>query len=93
MSRFVDADIAQAVADKNMSAEEAGIVQWALSHTPTANAAPVLLTKWMFAGDGVIECFRCKEVFAASLLPRNFCPNCGGKADSNLFANDVSFVL
>ena len=35
--------------------------------------------KWIFAGDGIIQCTSCDEVYEARVLPRNFCPNCGAK--------------
>lgn len=35
MSRLIDADAAQSIADKELSIEESGIVQHILSHTPT----------------------------------------------------------
>lgn len=38
-----------------------------------------IVGKWIFAGDGIIQCTSCDEVYEARVLPRNFCPNCGAK--------------
>ena len=33
--------------------------------------------RWVFAGDGAVECSACRECVDSDLFPRNFCPNCG----------------
>ena len=35
--------------------------------------------RWIFAGDGIIQCTSCEEVYDARAWPRNYCPNCGAK--------------
>ncbi len=35
--------------------------------------------KWQFAGDGIVECSACEETYDITVLPRNYCPNCGAK--------------
>ena len=35
--------------------------------------------KWQFAGDGIVECSLCEETYDVTVLPRNYCPNCGAK--------------
>lgn len=42
MPRYIDADIAQAIADEELFVDEAGVVQFVLSHTPSADVAPVV---------------------------------------------------
>ena len=39
--RLIDAKIAQHIADVELTPDEAGVVQWVLSHTPTVDAVPV----------------------------------------------------
>lgn len=52
-----------------------------IDDAPTIEAEPVKHGKWSFAGDNVIECSRCGEEYFSSLVPRNYCPNCGAKMD------------
>ena len=33
--------------------------------------------RWVFAGDGIVECAVCSETYDVNMLPRNYCPNCG----------------
>ena len=40
-------------------------------------------SKWVFAGDGIIQCISCDEVYDAREWPRNYCPNCGAKMEDN----------
>lgn len=42
MPRMIDADLAQRIADKNLSVADAGTVQWVLSHTPAVVCAEVV---------------------------------------------------
>lgn len=35
--------------------------------------------KWQFAGDGIIACSTCEETYEITVLPRNYCPNCGAE--------------
>ena len=39
--RLIDAKLAQHIADVELTPDEAGVVQWVLSHTPTVDAVPV----------------------------------------------------
>lgn len=76
MVRFIDANFAQHIANVELSPDNAGIVQWVLSHTPTIDAAIVVYGRWIpcdFAGNA--KCSACGEVFKEC----NFCPNCGAK--------------
>jgi hypothetical protein len=58
MGRMVDANMAQHIANVELSADDAGIVQWVLSHTPTVDAVPVEEVRFHYiciGGDGVPE--------------------------------------
>ena len=46
-----------------------------------ADVAPVRHAKWVFGGDGLVECSVCNETYDVNMLPRNYCPNCGAKMD------------
>lgn len=76
--RLIDANMAQHIANTELSAEEAGIVQWVLSHTPTAEAAPVVHGSWLRQTPFVSRCSVCAEL---STENGHYCPNCGAKMD------------
>lgn len=40
---------------------------------------PVVHGRWVFGGDGIVECTRCNETYDVNTLPRNYCPNCGAR--------------
>jgi polyhydroxyalkanoate synthesis regulator phasin len=40
--------------------------------------------RWQFAGDGIVECSLCEETYDVTVLPRNYCPNCGAKMKVNI---------
>ena len=40
--RLIDADVAQRIADEELTVSDAGTVQFVLSHTPTADAVEVV---------------------------------------------------
>ena len=46
-----------------------------------ADVAPVRHGRWMFGGDGLVECSVCNETYDVNMLPRNYCPNCGAKCN------------
>lgn len=52
-----------------------------VSRFPSADVAPVRHAKWVFGGDGLVECSVCNETYDVNMLPRNYCPNCGAKCD------------
>ena len=45
MARLIDAKLAQHIANVELSHDDAGTVQWVLSHTPTVDAVPVVRCK------------------------------------------------
>ena len=45
--RLINAKFAQHIANVELNPDEAGIVQWVLSHTPTVDAKPVVHAEWM----------------------------------------------
>ena len=84
--RLIDAKFAQHIADVELSRDEAGIVQWVLSHTPTVDAAEVVHGQWvavpssdMMTGKAY-KCSECKKMRYGSFMP-NYCSNCGAKMD------------
>lgn len=51
-----------------------------IHNAPAADVAPVVYGRWLFAGDGVVECSVCHETnIVIPRLPRNYCSNCGAK--------------
>ena len=78
--RVIDADVAQYIADKELSVDEAGAVQFVLAHTPTIDAAPIIHGKWKLHKNGNGTCNVCNFTplyvwdFDRSM---NFCQHCG----------------
>lgn len=53
-------------------------VEFLVSTQPADDVVEVKHGRWLFGGDGLVECSLCEEVYTHSmLLPRNYCPNCG----------------
>ena len=50
MSRYIDADFAQLIADKELDNYDKGIVYWVLAHTPNADVQEVKHGKWIEDG-------------------------------------------
>lgn len=83
--RLIDAKFAQHIANVELSHDDAGIVQWVLSHTPTVDAVEVVHGEWVVCGDGEYVPFMCsacgKTTSWYHAQTANFCPNCGAKMD------------
>ena len=58
--RLIDADVAQRIADEELFCDEAGTVQFVLSHCPTIEAEPV------------VRCCECKRRYDADECPMCF---------------------
>jgi hypothetical protein len=54
-----------------------------IEDAPTADVAEVRHGHWEFAGDCCVECSVCEETYIPTMLPRNFCPNCGARMDGD----------
>lgn len=81
MIRLVDAIFAQHIANVELSDENAGIVQWVLSHTPTIDATLVVHGRWIEKA-GRAKCSACAdECWADSAMEYKYCPNCGSRMD------------
>lgn len=59
----------------------ARLVVQRIRFAPAADVAPVVHGRWVFGGDGIVECTRCNETYDVNTLPRNYCPNCGARMD------------
>ena len=46
--RLIYVDLAQYIANTELSSDSAGIVQWVLSHTPSVDAEPVRHVRWLY---------------------------------------------
>ena len=82
--RVINADLAQEIADRELSAQEAGAVQFVLSHTPTIEAVPVVHGRWVRSEQSVrwLKCSNCDGWItkpSADTPSYNYCPNCGAK--------------
>ena len=84
--RLIDAGMAQEIADKELSTDEAGVVQFVLSHTPTIEAEPVRHGRWVYTSSScswLTAVDRCSYCGAEDegLNNWSYCPNCGAKVD------------
>ena len=88
MARLINATFAQHIANVELSHDDAGIVQWVLSHTPTAEAAEVVHGKWLdvFTGFNFFAA-TCSVCHKRSDLPpiavAKYCPRCGARMDGD----------
>lgn len=92
--RLIDANFAQHIANVELPDDEAGIVQWVLSHTPTVDAEPRKRGRWERNewGDHVKICSACHKGPAQipgkrEPLYSNYCPSCGAKMDEKEVGN------
>ena len=89
--RLIDAKLAQHIANVELIPDQAGIVLWVLSHTPTIDAVEVVHGRWV---DHLVRDWRCSE--CGKKVPKqvrfdgyyyddklNYCPNCGAKMDGD----------
>lgn len=85
MKRYIDANLAQKIADTELDLEQAGVVQYVLSHTPTVDPEDLIPKgKWeqgvctncgfdircLTDGENDLEQWVWEEGF-------DHCPNCG----------------
>ena len=83
MSRYVDADFAQLIADEELDSSGKGTVCWVLAHTPTADVQEVRRGRWELIGKNVSKCTVCgcaRNI--RTQIGWNFCPVCGAKMGS-----------
>ncbi len=52
-----------------------------IARIPADDVRPERHGRWDAAGDIVVECSACGEVYSAIMIPRHYCPNCGAKMD------------
>lgn len=93
MIRPIDANFAQHIANVELSSDNAGIVQWVLSHTPTIDAELVVHGQWECTydkelGTTDVTCSCCNitrtingcyvtSTGESCYFEDNYCPNCG----------------
>lgn len=87
--RLIDADVVQSIADNELYVNDASIVQFVLSHTPTIDAMPIVHGKWeatiIEVSDrtfrtGAPHCSLCGcQAYNRTI----FCPHCGAKMDGD----------
>ena len=83
MSRYIDADFAQLIADEELDNYDKGIVYWVLAHTPNADVQEVRHGQWELIGKNVSKCTVCgcaRNI--RTQIGWNFCPVCGAKMGS-----------
>ncbi len=87
MARYIDADKLQAEIDGenrpeiNSGSEEAKWIRECIRNAPSVDVRPERHGRWEAAGNIVVECSACGEVYSAIMIPRYYCPNCGAKMD------------
>lgn len=89
--RLIDAKFAQHIANVELSYDEAGTVQWVLSHTPTVDAVEVVHAHWdewwpgdcaliMTGEEKLYQCSSCSAKFS-DVDGFQYCPHCGAFMD------------
>lgn len=89
--RLIDADAAQKIADEELSVEDAGTVQYVLSHAPTIEAEPVRHGRWIMRG-GKRYCSYCNKRACVTrdredfwyTVGTEYCPTCGAIMDGGV---------
>lgn len=94
--RLVDAHLVQEIADREIGGETASLIQYVLSHTPTADAEPVRHGGWEHIHEGVYHKVRCTACGVDAIIANTYiydtrgllvkwayCPNCGAKMDGD----------
>lgn len=86
MKRYIDANLAQKIADTELDLEQAGVVQYVLSHTPTVDPEDFIpKSKWEHYTKKInemnipfVRCKRCRKErpFDYGL---KYCHNCGAR--------------
>ena len=88
--RLIDADITQAIADTELNIEQAGTVQYVLSHTPTIDPEDLRPKgKWEFGvkrGASGYWCSNCESGFTGEnaewiAKEHDYCPKCGARME------------
>ena len=78
--RLIDAKFAQHIANTELSSDEAGTVQWVLSHTPTETAVEPVRSSgyWIHDINNLYGCSECggRETMSHRQF-KPYCPNCG----------------
>lgn len=83
--RLIDADVAQRIADEELTVSDAGTVQFVLSHTPTIDAVPVVRCKdckHFTEGMAVGMCKRIPDRPIIPMMYDDFCSR-GERRDSD----------
>ena len=52
-----------------------------VENAPAADVRPERHGRWEAAGNIVVECSACGDVYSATMIPRYYCPNCGAEMD------------
>lgn len=91
--KVIDAHLAQEFADRELPAQEAGVVRFVLSHTPAIEAEPEVVRQWVKDRD-TIKCpvcgfgmypipyfFKDGVCSGGPLIPKH-CPGCGVRLEN-----------
>ena len=84
MTRLIDADALREDWLQNGQNEyvyDTNAFLQSIDEQSTIEAEPVRHGKWIFGGDGIIDCSECNEAYDCRTYPRHYCPNCGAKMD------------
>lgn len=82
MPRYIDADIAQAIADEELTTDDAGTVQHILQHTVTADVRKVEHGTWIKTGTITYKCSLCENLSIGN--KNRFCPMCGARMECEI---------
>ena len=80
MSRYIDADFAQLIADAELDDSGKETVQWVLAHTPTVNVQEIKYAKFELIDNGKGVCSNCHRLDCIDKLAK-YCRYCGAKME------------
>ena len=78
MPRYIDAHLAQLIADAELDSSGKRTVYWVLAHTPVANVHEVMLGKFELVSNGKGVCSICHRLDSIDKLAK-YCRYCGAK--------------
>ena len=80
MPRYIDAHLAQLIADTELDSSGKEAVYWFLAHTPTADVQEVIHAKFELVNNGKGVCSNCHRLDSIDNLAK-YCRYCGAKID------------
>ena len=82
MPRYIDAHLAQLIADAELDSSGKEAVYWVLAHTPTADVQEVIHAKFELVNNGKGVCSNCHRLDSIDSIAK-YCRYCGARMDGD----------